>query len=285
MDTTEQEQTRIVAVMSPIVAATLAGGQPIAATSPAPPDSAPEIDMDPPSDDMDAVRELLENSGRLPSGATVLDAVADLIARDKAAAYAAERQASDTKFDGDDAVQSLVTAGYLKKGDPIAPAIKSLVYELREARAKVVTLEAWRAGSQADGGPVTGMAAVSLVERDVDGKLLVVWNRRYGGWTLPGGKVEPNESLGEAQARELAEETGLKTVEAAVLFDGPHGLAQGADRATHVTVFRVRTEGEAAEQEHGCPIEWMSRADFVTKSPFGAFYGKLFEEVPAWSPA
>ena len=37
-------------------------------------------------------------------------------------------------------------------------------------------------------------AAVSYVERS-DGRILCVWNSRYGGWTLPGGKVEEGETV------------------------------------------------------------------------------------------
>jgi len=37
-------------------------------------------------------------------------------------------------------------------------------------------------------------AAVSYVERE-DGRILCVWNSRYGGWALPGGKVEEGETV------------------------------------------------------------------------------------------
>jgi 8-oxo-dGTP diphosphatase len=49
----------------------------------------------------------------------------------------------------------------------------------------------------------------------LDGDLLLVQRRNEPGageWSVPGGRVEPGETLAEAVVRELAEETGLEGV-------------------------------------------------------------------------
>lgn len=56
------------------------------------------------------------------------------------------------------------------------------------------------------------------------GKLLLTRRTDNGRWCLPGGRMEPGESVAEAAAREVLEETGLQTKALAVLgvTSNPH---------------------------------------------------------------
>jgi ADP-ribose pyrophosphatase YjhB (NUDIX family) len=57
--------------------------------------------------------------------------------------------------------------------------------------------------------PVVGVGAIVF---DRDGRVLLVERGKppsLGLWSIPGGKLEPHETLAQAVAREVREETGL----------------------------------------------------------------------------
>ena len=64
--------------------------------------------------------------------------------------------------------------------------------------------------------PRTGdILCVGGIVTDPQGRLLLIrraHDPEAGRWSLPGGKVEPDESVRDAPAREVAEETGLDVV-------------------------------------------------------------------------
>lgn len=130
-------------------------------------------------------------------------------------------------------------------------------------------------------------AAVSYITRE-DGRMLCVWNKRYGGWTMPGGLVEEGETPGVACARELQEETGLVSFEYEQIYDGPATEVQQRDgRGSHVHVFRVtpRKYDDVGEEETprecevGCPVTWFTREEFLRWCPFAKFYEKMFASI------
>jgi ADP-ribose pyrophosphatase YjhB (NUDIX family) len=113
-------------------------------------------------------------------------------------------------------------------------------------------------------------AAVSIVQ-NAEGLYLVVWNKRYGGWGLPGGMVEEGETVGAAQRRELEEETGAITVFAVKVYECD--VTGEPNRANHIIFFTVGISAcTIGKRERGCPITFFTREELLKWSPFREWY-------------
>ena|SRR5690554_1384315 len=100
--------------------------------------------------------------------------------------------------------------------------------------------------------------AASVLLKDPAGRVLLV-RHAYGlrRWTLPGGIVEPDETMEDAAVREAREEIGVR-----VRLDGLHGsyLVHGMNRpAILAHVYRASTlEGvpHIADEKEIAEIGW-----------------------------
>jgi 8-oxo-dGTP pyrophosphatase MutT (NUDIX family) len=84
-------------------------------------------------------------------------------------------------------------------------------------------------------GLTLGVRAVVI---DPQGRVFLVKHSYVSGWHLPGGGVEPGETVHAALARELLEEGGIAALEPPVL----HGIFFNGrvSRRDHVAVFVIR---------------------------------------------
>jgi len=121
---------------------------------------------------------------------------------------------------------------------------------------------------------------VGGIIRDEAGRLLLIQrghDPEAGRWSLPGGRIEPEESDAQALAREMLEETGL-TVEpgplvGAVERPGPGGTVLDIrDYAATVTGGTLRAGDDAAD------ARWVPAADV----PDWPLTSGLAEILRAW---
>lgn len=127
--------------------------------------------------------------------------------------------------------------------------------------------------------PLTmGVRAIIL---DAEQRVVLVRHSYVPGWHLPGGAVEPGETLREAVTREVAEETGIAITGPATL----HGvfLNRHVSKRDHVAVFVVRSFRVMDAERHDWEI--VERGFFdraaMPESTTGATRARLAEVLDA----
>jgi len=119
---------------------------------------------------------------------------------------------------------------------------------------------------------------------NADGEVLLVRHTYTPGWHLPGGGVEPGETLADALAKELREEANVTLTGPAAL----HGLFlnRESSRRDHVAVFVVRSFAQAEPKQ---PDREIAEAGFFALSalPEGTTQGtrRRLAEIAGGLPA
>ncbi|MBD3279002.1 MAG: NUDIX domain-containing protein, partial [Candidatus Aegiribacteria sp.] len=109
--------------------------------------------------------------------------------------------------------------------------------------------------------PVTPLITVDAIIETEDGSIVLIERKNPPpGWALPGGFVDPGESLAQAVRREAEEETSLKidVVELFHVYSRPWRDPRGD---TVSVVYHCKAEGEPTGGDDAARAETFSPKD------------------------
>lgn len=181
----------------------------------------------------------------------------------------------DLLVDAGFVVDEIAPVSVLDGSGPVPARLIRARRRLAPARPRVTS------GPRAAAPPrAHSLLGVGVIVRDPAGRILL--GLHHGGtWELPGGKLEPGESVASAAVRELREETGLRAQEADMtVFAMVHDATGGLTRVTMAAVVTVY-EGEpvAAEPESVACWRWV-RTDELP----GPLFVPSAQVLTAWMP-
>ncbi|GBE20913.1 MAG TPA: NUDIX domain-containing protein [Actinobacteria bacterium] len=106
--------------------------------------------------------------------------------------------------------------------------------------------------------------AASAVVTDEDGRLLLGKRTDNNLWTIPGGTMEPGETIADTAVREVKEETGIdvEVVSLVGIYSNPHHVVEYSDgevRQQFSVCFACRRiRGEVATSDETSEVGYFS---------------------------
>lgn len=116
---------------------------------------------------------------------------------------------------------------------------------------------------------VTGGAII----RDQQGRILMQRRSDYGNWGLPGGGMEPGESIEQTMIREVLEETGLEVMQYELygVYSGPrmqYRYPDGNEVVFVMFIFNVQADLQSKLASDGMTINFIDNNSESLKLQF-----------------
>lgn len=134
-------------------------------------------------------------------------------------------------------------------------------------------------GAHGTGRPVTPLLAADVVIELESGIVLIERRNPPYGWALPGGFVDPGETVEQAAVREAAEETGLD-VRLTCLLGCYSDPARDPRGHTASLVFVAAAEGEPQARDDARAVAVVDPA--VIDRPLAFDHDRILRDYRAW---
>jgi ADP-ribose pyrophosphatase len=104
----------------------------------------------------------------------------------------------------------------------------------------------------------------------------------YQLWVLPGGYVKPDETVKQAVAREVKEETNLDVNPTELLGLYEDFLVEGAERINYViAAYRVKhTGGNIIFSKEAPAYKWIPRSEVANETDIPTVFKQIVADIP-----
>lgn len=97
-------------------------------------------------------------------------------------------------------------------------------------------------------------------------------------WDIPGGRIEPDESLEEALAREVLEETGMKLQGTPALLAAQDIFVPAKDLHVVRLTYAGTADGEVVISDEHSEFRWMTKAE-AQEGLLDSYIAKIDDEL------
>ncbi len=162
----------------------------------------------------------------------------------------------------------------------LIPVLASMEFEFHHCNERDITMVKKLAEDPVVPTPKNHTLGVGAIVRDKD-KVLVIKDRFSKGYKLPGGHIDPNESITKALAREVYEETGIKIEFESITNLGHFTRSQFGESNLYIvcTAQALTKEINILDKDEIIEARWIETEEFLNLEDTNNYNKKIIHTV------